>query len=172
MNSKINRILILGNGASGKTHLSLQIKNGRNILHLDSIYWKNGSYNHNNRNHFHSEVDEVLNLDSWIIEGTPMPGFEKRADQADIIIFLDISIVVCLYRLLKRRIKGLFKRNPINQGCPAKLDIKTISWILKFNSNQKKVIIESLIGTKNISKLKIVKNKDDFNKLVYSLNVN
>ena len=159
-----NRICILGNGSSGKTNLANQIKYNRFVLHLDSIYWKNGSYTHHDRDYFLNEVDKVLALPSWVIEGTPMPGLEKRINKADLIIFLDVSLYICLYRLIKRELKKLLRIRKPDCGCPAKFNIKTIKWIIKFNGKPRQLILKKINETGNNKKLMLVKNRKTLKK--------
>ena len=95
---KHNRILILGNGASGKTTLAMQLKKQTKIqtlLHLDAIYWKKG-WAHNEN--FLQDVSHIIQQDQWIIEGTPLPGIDARITRADTIILLDSNTYLCLFR--------------------------------------------------------------------------
>ena len=92
MNAAAKKILILGNGGSGKTTLALQLRQAHKlpILHLDQIYWTS-DYVHADRSAFLNKVQSFCAGEQWIIEGTPMPGLELRVKAADLIIILDYS---------------------------------------------------------------------------------
>lgn len=64
--------------------------------------------------------------------------FEMRAEAADTIIFLEISRLVCLYRVLKRL---FFYRNTqrpdMAPGCNEKVDLEFIAWIWGYPKNAK-----------------------------------
>ena len=69
---------------------------------------------------------------SWIIEGTPMPGFEHRLKSADAVIFLDIPRLTCIYRIIKRSLWQLFRKQT-EDGCPVKgISLITIKWLWDF----------------------------------------
>ena len=129
------KILILGNGGSGKTTLALQLHRTYKIpvLHLDQIYWTSG-YVHADKSEFLTKVHSFCKKKEWIIEGTPMPGLAFRAKSADSIIILDYPIGRCIAGVLKRSFIHCCLRHKDNSGCPAiKVSIKTLRWIADYN---------------------------------------
>lgn len=163
MSNYLRKILIIGNGGSGKSTLSLSISSLLKIptLHLDEIYWING-WKKNTLIEFDTKVKNFMLSQAWIIEGTPMHGVELRAQEADTIVFLDYSRVVCIYRLLKRALKNIFllKTNKIARS-PAKFfSIKAIKWVWKFNKEKKHLIMKILNEKKSKKIFHIRKNSD------------
>lgn len=166
------KILILGNGASGKTTLAKTLSTHLNIplLHLDSVYWING-WKHNDRSFFSKSVNNFLNKEKWVIEGTPMFEIEKRISAADTIIFLDFKPITCLKRALTRSLLGLKSNKPKSEddGCPAvKLSIKTFLWIWRFNKEKRNLILNKISSAKALNKY-IIKNKKELNLMVKEL---
>ena len=163
MSESLHKILIIGNGGSGKSTLSLSISSLLKIpaLHLDEIYWNNG-WRKNTLSEFDTNVKNFMLSPKWIIEGTPMHGIELRAQEADTIVFLDYNRVVCIYRLLKRAFKNIFllKTNKIARS-PAKFfSIKAIRWVWGFNKEKKQIIMRILNEKKSKEIFHIRKNSD------------
>lgn len=144
---KFNRILILGNGGAGKSTLARQLSQilSSPILHLDKVYWIH-QWQKNDPILFNKSVNHFMQQEKWIIEGTPMRGLEDRIKSADLIIFLDINRIQCIFQLIKRRFS---KNNFVNDGCPAiNLNLKTLSWVWHFNQKTYPVILEQLKARK------------------------
>ncbi len=167
----MNKILILGNGGSGKTTLAEKISllTKAPILHLDKIYWKNG-WKKPESSLFEGRLNQVLDQQQWIIEGTPMLGLEHRLAYADFIIFLDIHRLTCLFRVFKRWSLRLFNLNTKKDSCPfgARLSPKALLWIWRFEDKQRKTIMDLLKDYKDKSLL--VKNNRDVTTLLYKIN--
>lgn len=163
------KILILGNGASGKTTLAKKISSRLNmpILHLDSIYWDK-NWEHSNQLLFLNSVNNFMKQEKWILEGTPMLGIKERILSADTIIFLDFSKLNCLKNALYRSLLNILKKEKPDDhgGCPAlKINFKTLKWIWKFNNEKRAIILNEikLSGAKN--KI-IIKNRYELNQLL------
>lgn len=167
------KILILGNGGSGKTTLSLALKKTfpYPLLHLDAIYWQDGSWQHKPCALFQRSVNAILETDCWIIEGTPMQGIEERIGTADTIIFLDSSAVTSVCRILIRALKGLLtrKRCETDKDCPAMhLNIKGLLWVYRFNKMQRNRLL-TLIDQARPTHCFIINNRDSLKRLPTTL---
>lgn len=98
------RILILGSPGSGKTTLSGSIAKKINcpLYHLDDLYWT-GNWERSERSQFETRVEKIIQGDNWIIEGNYYHlCFKQRLNRANTVILLNIPVVICLYRVLKR----------------------------------------------------------------------
>ncbi len=170
MQNKFNKILIVGNGGSGKTTLSNKISKMLNIpiLHLDNIYWING-WVHNEMEKFDSITSQFMQSQSWIIEGTPMRGFETRVSHSDTIIFLDFSCAACTFRIMKRSIKNIFSTATRHIDGPAKFfSLKALVWIWKFNNEKRKMIL-SVIARSNAKNLFHITTDRDLKKMLLTI---
>ena len=144
-----HKILILGNGGSGKTVLAEQLRKklATALLSLDSIYWTQG-WTHQCPALYLKTVDDFMKNDHWIIEGTPMLGLQRRIEQATLIIFIDLPRIQCIKNAVIRSFSHRFNKKKNPSGCPAiKINRATIQWIWQFNSRQKKTILEQLADT-------------------------
>ena len=106
----MKKIAIFGKPGSGKSTLSKRLAwvTGIQLYQLDSIvYQKNGDLV--DRDVFDRQHEGILSSDSWIIDGFgPIGAFNKRLDQADTLIYIDLPYFVSYWFVTKRLFKGLF----------------------------------------------------------------
>jgi len=101
-----------------------------NVYHLDAIYWK-PNWVEATFDEFLGAQQTIVNQQSqWIIEGNYTGTFEIRAKDADTIIYLELPLYVCLYRVVKRWLQNIGRTRPdMGEGCKEKLDWKFIKFI-------------------------------------------
>ena len=70
--------------------------------------------------------------DAWVIDGNYSKcSYERRMEEADLIVELLFSPIACLYRVTKRYFNYRGKSRPdMTQGCDEKLDWEFIKWVL------------------------------------------
>lgn len=123
------------------------------VHHLDTFYWK-PNWIEASRDEFVHAQEQIVDDKEWIIEGNYTDTFEVRVEKADTLIYLELPLYVCLYRVLKRRIMYHGKtRSDMTVGCPEKIDWAFVKFILttyfprkrkmaeRFQSYDKKVIV-------------------------------
>jgi len=107
---KHRKIHIIGGAGSGKTFCAnkLSKKYGISAYELDEIFWDNNANDYNTKT---SEIDrnkklcEVLESDSWIIEGAYYRWLSQSFKEADVIIILMPSLWIRHQRVILRFIK-------------------------------------------------------------------
>ncbi|KAA0547608.1 topology modulation protein [Bacillus sp. BGMRC 2118] len=128
----MKRVMVIGVSAGvGKTTFARKVgeKLGHPVTHLDSLYWKAGWIESELRE-FEQKQKEVVEQDKWIIEGNYNSTFHIRAQHADTIIYLELPLYVCLYRVVKRWLTNIGNTRPdMPEGCPEKLDWPFIKFI-------------------------------------------
>ena len=110
----MEKIAIIGPSGAGKTTLAndlskiLSIK----VYHLDRLFWKSGWQSIDSASRI-DIMESLIREKQWIIEGTYLYSSVPRLNEADTIIFLDIPVFVCLWRVIKRHHKdrGQFRRD-------------------------------------------------------------
>jgi adenylate kinase family enzyme len=152
------KISIIGNTASGKSSLSVQLSKILGIpdFHLDKILWKPG-WKRVSEEEFTKEHNKIIDLDSWIIEGVAyFSTMAKRLESADLIIYFDLDPEICKKRALKRMQEEKIRPNPFTNGCPYNESPENITGQNKVIDNFKQYqlnlnpLITSLINTKKI----------------------
>ncbi|MFD1851381.1 DNA topology modulation protein [Oceanobacillus bengalensis] len=128
----MNRIMVIGISAGvGKSTFARKL--GKllhlNVYHLDSLYWK-PNWVEASLEEFSKAQQNIVNQNQWIIEGNYNNTFEIRAEHADTIIYLELPLHVCLYRVVKRYVKNRGRtRSDMGKGCKEKLDWAFIKFI-------------------------------------------
>ncbi|MEH7121948.1 topology modulation protein [Bacillus sp. JJ1503] len=143
----MKRIMVIG-VSSGVGKSTFARKLGEvldiNVYHLDAFFWK-PNWVQASIEEFSEAQQEIVNQDQWIIEGNYTPTFGVRTERADTIIYLELPLHICLYRVLKRWIKNIGRTRPdMGKGCKEKIDWDFIKFILTTYSPRKKKMVERI----------------------------
>jgi hypothetical protein len=97
------RIVILGCPGAGKTTLArrLQTKTNLPLYHLDDEYWGPGWSRPAPKTWTDRQV-ELASQNEWVIEGNYLETIELRAAHADLVVIVDASPLVCVWRVMRR----------------------------------------------------------------------
>jgi nicotinamide riboside kinase len=102
---RMERVVILGRGASGKSTLARRLGDttGLPVTEVDKIFWQPGLIA-TPRQRWIEMQEQLVVGDRWIMEGDlgPYDAVEVRLRAADTIIFLDFSLVRCAWRAIRR----------------------------------------------------------------------
>ena len=143
----MNRILIIGVGSgAGKSTFARRLGKltGIEVTHLDRLFWKPG-WVESSVEEFTEAQQQVILKDRWIIEGNYTGTIDIRESHADTIIYLELPLHVCLYRVLKRRVQYHGKtRNDVGEGCKEKIDAAFLKFIVTTYGPRKKKMAERM----------------------------
>ena len=145
-NKIMKRVLVIGSGGAGKTTFSKRLSEltGIAVIHLDAFYWQ-PNWTKSADEDWKKMLAALLEKDSWIMDGNYTKTMEMRLQAADTIIFLDISRLICAWRVTKRFLIYRQKTRPdMAQGCNEKLDLEFLEWIWNFPKINKPPIEEKL----------------------------
>jgi len=163
------KLAIIGSPGSGKSTLAAKLHAITSIpvYHLDQYFWKPG-WQRPDRAEFAKVHHELCDRNSWIIEGMAVRHFDYRAEKADVIIFLDIPLWLCLYRIFKRAITRYGTvRNSSAKGCPEPFPSwEFLSYVWNFNRKRKPIVESLLEKYKSQKKIFVVKNNAELNGLI------
>jgi adenylate kinase family enzyme len=163
----MKKILVIGSGGSGKSTLarSLSEKLGIEVFHLDRFYWRAG-WVKPAENEWRRIVDELLARDRWIIDGNYGGTLSQRVESCDTIVFLDLSKAVCLWRIVKRRLRYRQQARPdMAAGCNERLNLEFVSWVLNYSRRTRPKVMELIklnATSKKIFWLKSPRQVEDF----------
>jgi len=101
----MKRVVILGPGGSGKTTLAMRLSEitGLKLVALDKVFWGR-EVAATAREQWIRLQQELTAEKEWILDGDlgPYDAVEVRLQSADTVIFLDLPLVLCAWRALRR----------------------------------------------------------------------
>jgi len=109
-----NKIIILGNGGTGKSTLGEKLSTMLDIpvYHLDQLTFQTGWIAIGEKE-FISKLKNILHKEKWIVEGWSFNStIPMRIEASDLIIYLDFNIWICYWYAFTRHLKYSFKQNP------------------------------------------------------------
>ena len=136
------KILVVGPGGAGKSTFSKSLSQVLNIpvYHLDKIYWL-PNWEHISREELIEKVHKITSTDEWIIDGNYSGSLDERVPVAEVIIFLDFNILMCVNSAIKRALKSRKKqRDDLTEGCLEKIDknfFDFLNWIWVFRKKNR-----------------------------------
>lgn len=109
----MKKVVVFGKPANGKSTLSKKLASatGIKLYALDSILYKpNGE--EINREDYEKAHESILSSEEWIIEGfgpmNSLVSFNRRLEEADTLIYIELPYLVTYWLVTKRFFKGLF----------------------------------------------------------------
>ncbi len=138
---KYQRIMVVGNNGSGKSFLSKELAavTGLPCIHLDKIYWK-PHWQQPSKKEWISIQEKLMKAPQWIMDGNHHHTMEIRFKEAELIIFLNINIFLCLTSVFRRKGK---KRDDMPEYLKEKFDLSFFKFclrLLKFSKHGRKTI--------------------------------
>ena len=163
----MNKVLVIGSGGSGKSTFSKRLNEilGIGVIHLDTLYWKPG-WIETPKSEWGERVEELLNQDSWIMDGNYSGTLDIRLEACDTVIFLDIARTVCLWRVLKRLL--MYRRGnrlDMAQGCEERFSLQFMIWIWNYPKRTRPKVLRLLEENsqgKNVIRLRTQDEGDRF----------
>lgn len=102
---------------------------------------------------------ELVQKESWIIDGNYGGTMDIRLQAADTIIFLDFPRRICMYRIMKRILTYRNRTRPdMGAGCPEKFDVQFLKWIWRFPKDKRPGILQKLEGISGEKHVVILKH--------------
>ena len=106
------------------------------MIHLDNIWWKQDK-SHISKEEFDKKLLEIVQNDSWIIDGDYSRTYEIRFKSCDTVIFLDYEINECMNGIIERIGK---KRTDI-PWIENELDPELVKMVENYGNNNRPVIL-------------------------------
>lgn len=169
----MKKIAVFGKPANGKSTLSkeLSVATGIKLYPLDSIlYLPNGE--EVDREEYEAAHESILSSDRWIVEGfgpmNSLKSFNRRLEEADTLIYIDLPYSTTYWLVLKRFLKGLFVKP---EGVPEGSSVvkgtlesyKVLKLCPRFWNDDFLQRLEKLSGKKS---LHVIQSLDELNSFV------
>ena len=161
----MKRIMVIGCGGAGKTTFSIKLHQatGIDLIHLDKYYWQ-PNWVKTDKDDWEQKVQQLSKKEKWIIDGNYGGTMEIRFNSADIIIFMDRSKWLCLYRVLKRIISDYGKtRKDMGTGCKEKFSWEFMKYLYNYNKTRRPKILEKLSKLKSTKEVVILRSNQEIN---------
>ena len=102
----MERVLIIGCGGSGKSHLARQLGSmlGIPVTHLDTAYYDR-DWNPLPQDDFAALQRQLVAGSRWVIDGNYASTLPIRLTAADTVVFLDLPALACLRGVLSRQFR-------------------------------------------------------------------
>ncbi len=127
------KVSVVGYSGSGKSTLAefISEKFSLPLLFLDKVQFEENWKDRSEEQKVQMVDDYLLTNNDWVIDGTYTNlFFERRMNEADLIIFLNFNRFSCFFRALKRYTSNRNKaRSSIAVGCIEKMDFEFIKWL-------------------------------------------
>ncbi|MGG4491058.1 topology modulation protein [Metabacillus idriensis] len=173
----MNRIMVMGVSAgAGKSTFARKLGEllNINVHHLDVLYWK-PNWVEATLEEFAADQQKIAAQNQWIIEGNYQNTYDIRVQNADTIIYLELPLMICLYRVFKRWILNVGRTRPdMGKDCKEKLDWAFIKFIFTTYYPRKKKMKERLQafkGTGSEKKVIVLNNKKEIRSYLETLSL-
>jgi adenylate kinase family enzyme len=169
----MKKIVLVGSSGSGKSTLARQLGEmlSIDVYHLDAIFWKPG-WIATPKDEQKAVQEELVNRDSWIIDGNYGGTMTIRLEAADTIIFVDLSKWICIFRVLKRRFQYRnIKRTDMAEGCEERINFKFLRWVWDYPTKQKPKIVDNLRRLSKEKKVIVLRSRSDVREFLASVEI-
>ncbi|MBT3994695.1 MAG: hypothetical protein HOF01_02760 [Chloroflexi bacterium] len=117
--TEIRKIFITGGAGVGKTTLGKQLSDRIDVpfIELDDVMWnldENGDAASTEVRKV--RVSEIVGQQSWIVEGSYVGPAQDLWRDAELVIFMEASVGIVMWRLFLRHLKAELKRNNKHKG--------------------------------------------------------
>ena len=169
------KIAIVGYSGSGKSTLARQLaeKYKCDVLHFDAIQFLPGWAIRSDDEKKKITENFLDAHDSWVIDGNYSKLFyERRMEEADVIIFLLFNRFSCLYRAYRRYKQYKNQTRPdMAEGCNEKFDWEFAKWILRDGRTKRARERYSSTILKYKKKAIVIRNQKELDRYINSINI-
>ncbi|HKE58897.1 MAG TPA: DNA topology modulation protein [Pyrinomonadaceae bacterium] len=151
----MKKVLIIGPGGAGKSTIArrlgelLQIE----VFHLDRHYWQPG-WVEPPKNVWQATVEQLLSREAWIIDGNYSGTLSTRLQACDTVIFLDLSRVLCVWRIIRRRLMYRKVNRPdMAAGCEERLSPEFLGWVWNYSRRSRPKVVALLKAHEKTKKI-------------------
>ena len=149
----IHRVMVVGCSGAGKSTITRALGEayGLPAVHLDRHFWRPG-WRASPPGEWERTLAALVAEDEWIHDGNYVSTMEWRLPRADLVVFVDTSRARCVWRVLKRRLRG----NRVHDipGCPERIDLQHFVYLWRFPGDHRVRVLDALSAHPNVVRLR------------------
>ncbi len=137
------RVLVVGNGGSGKTWLASRLADVWRVpaIHLDLFRYDETGRQRSDEAFETLTADALSASDAWVCDGNYLSSLSFRAARANTIVFLDVPWFVCLGSIVWRHVR--FKGRRAEDARHAdRLNWSFISYVATYGKRMRPKVLE------------------------------
>lgn len=115
------------------------------------------------------ELRELVERDSWIIDGNYSRTMDFRLEYCDTAIFLDFPRYLCTWRVLKRSLGGSRRRPDLAVGCEERVDLSFLKWTWDYRGRSRPGVLNRLERSAERLSIVTLKNKREVEEFLLSV---
>ena len=157
----MQRVLIIGSSGAGKSTFArkLSAKEGLPIIYLDQHYFDK-NWVEPSKEVWKKRVQALSQQESWVMDGNYGGTMDIRIARADTIIFLNLPVWLCLYRILKRWLQYRGQVRPGSaEGCYEKMDLQFIHYVATYPITRRPGILKKLAALEKEKQVFVLKSR-------------
>ncbi len=138
--------MIIGHPGAGKSTLAVKMGEILHlpVIHLDREFWQAG-WRQSERDEWRERVRQMTAGERWIMDGTYDNSLDIRLPYADTIIFLDFPTGICMWRIIKRMLRGYGQVRPdMADGCHERIDWTFIKFVWEYRKIRRPRILTAM----------------------------
>jgi adenylate kinase family enzyme len=119
----LKKVILIGSPGSGKSTFSKKLAKltGLPLYHLDALFWR-PNWVETPKEEWDVKLSNLVLEPSWILDGNYGRTLEIRIKAADTIIWLNKPRMLCIWRVIKRRLTNFGQvRSDMGEDCVEKL---------------------------------------------------
>lgn len=144
--SRAKKILVVGCGGAGKSTFASELGSalGIRVVHLDRLYWRPG-WVEPSPEEWSGTVRRLVAEQTWVMDGNYGGTLDPRLAEADAVVFVDFPRLLCLWRVIRRRLTYRRRTRPdMAPGCPERLTPGFLKYIWSYPSKRRPGVLEKL----------------------------
>jgi adenylate kinase family enzyme len=144
----MKKIVIIGSSGAGKSTFAHRLGEILRVeaFHLDRLFWRTG-WKRTFRKKWRKIQQQLVQKDTWIIDGSYHDTLNIRLNAAEIVIFLDMPTILCVWRVIKRHFIEC-SRPDLPRLCQDRLDPTYLMKVWRFPRYDRKRLIKQVQGTR------------------------